>query len=233
MERFDRSYFEKQYGIGKPQGRQSLAKRWVNRIFPSASQEEIILRFLNPLPGEKIIEAGCGLGDFSVHLSNCGSEVTGVDVSDFAIECSRKKEKDNLRFICADVLNVNWSNRFDKAVNKYVLEHLTSEESVSFLSRLHRSLKPGGLIVTAVPLEEKNILRCLLRYIAKGTTIHDPTHIRSISLRGIKNELECAGFKVENICAFSYSTNIRLLYRLLPIIGEKILTNAIIKARKM
>ncbi len=42
------------------------------------------------LEGKRILEIGCGLGNELVKLANSGAIVTGIDISDFAVEMSRK-----------------------------------------------------------------------------------------------------------------------------------------------
>lgn len=237
MSRFDKEYYERQYNLGKIPTRESkimTSLSGISRLLSPNSQEDIIIGFLEPGKGDKIADVGCGLGGFCYKLSRFGSETFGLDISDFAISQAQKSyERDNLHFQCVDVSNMDFEDVFDKVVNMYMLEHLTKEESIRLLSKMYNSLVKNGIIVVAVPIEEGNFIRKSIRYLIKGTIVHDPTHVRSITLADIIGELKVAGFKIEDINTFSYATGIKSLHKTVPFLGKKLLTNAIIKARKI
>ena len=47
---------------------------------------ERVMRMLAPAPGERILDAYCGLGNFSLPLARRGASVTGLEVSDAMVE---------------------------------------------------------------------------------------------------------------------------------------------------
>lgn len=95
----------------------------------------------------KILDVGCGRGDFLNAFIEAGLEGYGVDSSDAAVKhCPKaiiKKvnlEKDEIPF---------QSDTFDVVFSKSVLEHFHNPEVP--VGEMYRVLKPGGLIINMVP----------------------------------------------------------------------------------
>jgi predicted TPR repeat methyltransferase len=44
-------------------------------------EAELVLDLLDPSPGEKILDAGCGTGVFTSDILSRGATVTGLDIS--------------------------------------------------------------------------------------------------------------------------------------------------------
>jgi SAM-dependent methyltransferase len=102
--------------------------------------------------GQKLLEVGCGRGEFLRGFISCGIEGYGVDRSRAAQQyCPEAElstcdvENDGLPFK-ADCLDVVYS--------KSVLEHLYFPERL--VEEIHRVLKPGGLVITMCPDWEIN-----------------------------------------------------------------------------
>jgi SAM-dependent methyltransferase len=104
--------------------------------------EELSLR-----SGMKLLEAGCGRGEFLRHFKNLGLDVCGIDRSpeamryqpDILIHTS-DIEKDGIPFPDAS---------FDVVYSKSLLEHFTVPER--YIKEAARVLKPGGMLLTLVP----------------------------------------------------------------------------------
>jgi 2-polyprenyl-3-methyl-5-hydroxy-6-metoxy-1,4-benzoquinol methylase len=101
--------------------------------------------------GMRIIDMGCGHGNFDHALLNAGAaEVVGVDYGSDSIryaEAARDKlgvAESRLRFIHATVYDVpEQSGSFDAAVQNGVFHHLDDEDRA--YREMHRLLKPGGI----------------------------------------------------------------------------------------
>jgi SAM-dependent methyltransferase len=98
------------------------------------------------MTGERILEAGCGMGRFTEHLVATGADVWSIDYS-AAIEANHRNNgrAPNLHLAQADILRPPFAaGSFDRVLCIGVIQH-TPDPSRSFDS-LVRLLKPGGRI---------------------------------------------------------------------------------------
>jgi len=139
----------------------SFAYQW--RIFPTAqldsnggwrSQSEDRLfeetKWPKRLEGQRILEAGSGMGRFTEILAQTGAQIYTFDYSG-AIEMNERNNGhfENVCFAQADVYHPPYRlESFDKVLCIGVLQHCPSPRK-AFLS-LTRFLKPGGQIVVDV-----------------------------------------------------------------------------------
>ena len=99
-----------------------------------------------------ILDVGCGDGVLSCWMAKEGAEVSGVDYSDIAIDCAKKKAgKLRVSFRQADAYKLPFpDNYFDGAVSSDVLEHLSVVGDC--LKEVKRVLKINGVLVTSTPI---------------------------------------------------------------------------------
>ena len=97
--------------------------------------------------GEKMLEIGCGRGEFLAGFMDCGLLGYGCDRSNVITEifpdatfCQVDLEKEALPWP---------DNYFDCVYSKSVIEHFHDPESL--VKEIFRVLKPGGLVVTLCP----------------------------------------------------------------------------------
>ncbi|MBL7199903.1 MAG: methyltransferase domain-containing protein [Anaerolineae bacterium] len=97
-----------------------------------------------------VLEAGCGLGKYLVHLQRKGHRVVGVDLDQGALV--RAHQYDNsLTLSAADVGCLPFPDAvFDAYVSLGVIEHFEAGFS-TILDEARRILKPQGLIFVSVP----------------------------------------------------------------------------------
>jgi len=96
--------------------------------------------------GKKILEVGCGFGTVLVHFTKAGAIVTGVDISDLAVEMSKKNlEIRNLR---AEVFRDNGEflnfddNSFEFVFVNSVVSYTPNPDKM--VQEIHRVLKKGS-----------------------------------------------------------------------------------------
>ena len=102
--------------------------------------------------GSKILDLGCGRGDFSQAFILSGMKVSAVDLSDWVTE-----NYENIDFKKCDFTKENLpyeTSSFDVIFSKSVIEHLYYPEKL--FSEAKRILKPGGVIITMCPSWEHN-----------------------------------------------------------------------------
>ena len=115
-----------------------LEKKAVSRYLPQIAQ------------GMKLLEVGCGTGHWSEFFSECGFEVTGVDISKSMIRIAQSKNIPNASFRIADAHSLPYSdNRFDVTAAITTLEFVHDAELV--LQEMARcTRKPSGRLVIGV-----------------------------------------------------------------------------------
>lgn len=193
----------------------------------------VLMKFLSPGPEGKVLDFGCGLGRISYEISKTGCSVVGIDKSKFAIEFAVSHfGNNNTKFICSDALDTDFKDFFHYALCYHMLEHLEKMDAIKILSKVNKALKENGVVVIGVPIEESSIIRRAIRLFVAGSSVRDPTHLRSLSIAETLSDLLKSGFEVTDVYTFSYHPVIRSLDKIIPFIGTKITTNAIIRGIK-
>jgi len=100
------------------------------------------------IPGEKILDLGCGNGRILEILEDKNIDYVGLDNSEKLIEIA-KKNYPQAKFLVGDALSLPFPNDFfDKVFSIRVLPHIPSNEfQFQFLKEVSRVLKPGGLLI--------------------------------------------------------------------------------------
>lgn len=99
--------------------------------------------------GLKVLEIGCGLGTDGAQFAKAGSDYTGVDLTEAAVDLARKRfELFGLpgTFRTADAENLEFAeNSFDLVYSHGVLHH--TPDTARAVREAHRVLQPGGRAV--------------------------------------------------------------------------------------
>lgn len=107
-----------------------------------------IHRYRGPESG-RLLEVGCGNGDFLVLAEAGGWQVTGIEYSPAACEKARQRLKHGV-VQCGELPAAGLpAEQFDLCVVSDVLERVRSP--LDFLREIHRVLKPGGTLFIATP----------------------------------------------------------------------------------
>jgi len=101
-----------------------------------------VLAWLDPKPGERILDLGCGDGALTRELVRSGAAVVGIDASASQIEAARARGLD-ARLMDAGALT--FDAEFDAVFSNAALHWMTDREPV--LAGIARALKPGGRLV--------------------------------------------------------------------------------------
>jgi SAM-dependent methyltransferase len=111
---------------------------------------QLLDRYLPAPPdgrARKILDFGCGTGTFLGYLARYG-DAQGVDVDEQAIDYCHKRGVHNVQLVSGFPLPFE-DNSFDLVTILDVLEHI--EDDKGTLNELLRVLRPGGMLMVAVP----------------------------------------------------------------------------------
>jgi trans-aconitate methyltransferase len=123
--------------------------KWNTELYDNAHSfvskfGEGILSYLQPKPGETILDLGCGTGDLTEEIFQTGVRVIGVDNSAEMIHAAKIKFP-AIEFLQADARIMNFEIRFDAIFSNAVLHWIKEKEMV--IRQMHLLLKENGRIV--------------------------------------------------------------------------------------
>lgn len=112
-------------------------------------EADLIHKLLQLSPGEKILDAGCGTGVFTLDFLTQGAEVVGLDISAPMLKFAEKKaEGYSFSVVQGDMIYLPFKdNSFDHTVSITALEFI--EDAQTAINELFRVTKPGGQVVVA------------------------------------------------------------------------------------
>lgn len=97
------------------------------------------LDLLDPKPGERILDVGCGEGSLTEKIADRGATVLGIDNSPEMIAAARSKGIDAIRM---DVADMTFRSEFEAAFSNATLHWVLEKEQAA--RAIFRALRPGG-----------------------------------------------------------------------------------------
>ncbi len=131
---------------------------------------------------KKIIDIGCGRGDFLKSFHHLGYEVEGSDYDSYTIECCAP-HKVHIVDIQKEKLSIKDGSK-DIVFSKSVIEHLHEPEKL--LNESHRILRDKGKIILMTPSWV---------HMGWGPFYQDHTHVRPWTKPALIDILNSSGFK--------------------------------------
>jgi len=156
-----------------------------------------LLEMLEPRPGERILDAGCGDGSLAAMLKERGVEVIGIDQSPEMVAKSRRK---GVEAVVGSVTDLPWRDTFDAVLSNALLHWVPEAEAAA--RSIAASLRPGGRFVAEFggAGNVANLLRAMEETFAAhrefGPFVNPWYFPTPEAYRRI---LEAAGFRVESI----------------------------------
>src|SRR6266536_3406288 len=95
---------------------------------------EDLIGWLHPQKGELILDLGCGTGQLTSEINECGADITGVDNSTEMIAKARATYP-YLRFEVMDATNFSFNEKFDAVFSNAIEKAMTDEGLADKLSR--------------------------------------------------------------------------------------------------
>lgn len=103
-----------------------------------------VIDMLDPKPGERVLDLGCGTGHLTHEIAARGSEVVGVDSSPEMIAQAMAKYP-ALDFRIADARTMRFDRPFDAVFSNAALHWVHEADQAA--ARIAEALKPGGRFV--------------------------------------------------------------------------------------
>lgn len=140
----------------------------------------------------KLLDIGCGSGDFMLRARLCGWEAKGVD---FDIESVATAKKMGLNVIHGSIDSIDKDERFDVVTISNVIEHVLNPKKL--IHDASSLLNANGRILILTPNSEAPGLR---KWGKDWTTLDTPRHISMMStasLNILRNEFKHLNFKLK------------------------------------
>lgn len=153
---------------------------------------EIIRRRLGPYTQyfrmcKRIVDLGCGRGEFLDLLRNENLEAIGVDSDSAMVEICTKA---GLNALCEDIFSfLERGDKYDGISASHVIEHLDSRDAERLLDACYKSLSSGGRLLIITPNPE-NLL------VISKTFWFDLTHVRPYPLILLEEMFKESGFSI-------------------------------------
>jgi SAM-dependent methyltransferase len=137
---------------------------------------------LQPRPGHRILDIGCGTATVIKHLSGC--DYVGIDHNPEYINKARESFGTKGEFHCIDINDAKFKDfgTFDTVLLLGVLHHLDDDEVKQLVKVIPAAMKPTGTLVTfdcALEKGQHPVAR-LLAKIDRGRYARNAEHYRSL-----------------------------------------------------
>jgi trans-aconitate methyltransferase len=126
-----------------------------------------LIEWLQPQPGEKILDLGCGTGELTARLAASGARITGLDSSASMIESARRNFPE-VEFVVANAASFSLPAQFDAVFSNAALHWMLEKEQVA--ARIYQHLKPGGRLI--LEMGAKGNVNSLLLALEKAMQQH-------------------------------------------------------------
>lgn len=103
----------------------------------------------NLLKGKDVLELGVGTGKTLISiLKQNPRSVTAIDISQEALtQAAYLVKSENVKFAKSNILDFQSDEKFDIIICYYVLNNLIEKERKEAIIRMHKALKPHGIII--------------------------------------------------------------------------------------
>ena len=151
---------------------------------------------LDPGPGERVLDLGCGTGHLTSAIRERGATAVGIDSAESMIAEAREQYPD-CEFVHADARSYETEQTFDAVFSNAALHWISDDDQDAVLDTVASALEPGGRFVaecggtgnvTAITTAVETALA------ERGYEIAHPWHFPTIG--AYASRLEAHGFEV-------------------------------------
>lgn len=191
---------------------EALEKLYEKKTGYYANPRPEMLSFL-PQSSKKILDVGCGKGDFAAALKKQPSveEVWGVDISSSSIEHAKSLLDTALCTDLTEDVSVLPDHHFDAIYFNDMLEHIVDPKSL--LQDLASKLSDDGVVIASIPnIRHFKVLLMLLKdkdFKYEQAGVMDETHLRFFTKKSMVRLFESADYCIESITPINKSKSVR------------------------
>lgn len=176
----------------------------------------LILKNLALVPGEKVLEVGCGRGFYLMAMEKIcpQANIWGIDLNKKYLAIA-KRITSKVRIITSDATQLPFKDgTFDKVMASEILEHI--EDDTKAVTEIYRVLKPGGVAMISVPNKDYPLAWDPLNWLLERTIKRHMSshiwwlaglwadHVRLYSKEEIRERLADGGFEIKKIWATTH-----------------------------
>lgn len=191
-------YWRSQYQYPPPPNSQLVAAVLgaLLRLSPIHRREtDADVRFLPAVPNGRLLDVGCGSGDWLLAMSRRGWRVEGLDFDSNAVAVARNR---GLKVATGSLEEQGYNDgTFDAVTLSHVIEHVP--DPIACLRECARILKPGGRLVLLTPNADSLAHRI---FGDSWRGLEPPRHLHVFSLRSMRCALQLAGFNAISVLPF-------------------------------
>jgi len=174
-------------------GAKPLLGRLLSRLGPIQEAVGAAVLWLHARERGRLLDVGCGNGQFLARMRELGWEVMGVEPDPEAVRIAR--ERFGLEVVQGTLEEAGLSEgSFDVITMNHVIEHVP--DPVATLSECRRLLRPGGKLIVVTP-NTRSLGRRLFGEHWRGWEV--PRHLFVFSPRSLRACAERAGLTVRRL----------------------------------
>ena len=145
-------------------------------------------------PGKRLLEVGCGMGQFLCWMQSQGYDAHGVEPSAQAVELALESGIDVVHGDLAEWIRTRGNEPFDCFVLINVLEHVP--DPLDLLTLIRSLLTPGGIICVRVPNDFSTLQQAAHQGLGgKRWWVAAPDHINYFDFASLHAILRSAAFE--------------------------------------
>jgi len=161
--------------------------------FADRVETDLAFKLFQVQKGMRILDVGCGTGNFSIKLAEMGCRVTGIDISDKMLDVARKKAEKmgyQIDFYHMDVYNLQFEDEeFDGVFSMAAFEFITQPEKA--LDELFRVVKKGGQVLVGTISRDSSWGQLYLSEEVRENSVFKYAHFKTLD--------EMKSWKKENL----------------------------------
>jgi len=118
---------------------------------------------------EKVLDLGCGTGEFTKKVAAKAKDVIGIDIAPQMIaEAKSRHPAENIKYVLQDFDTMEDDELYDCIISIATFHHLSLDKA---LPKIKKMLKPNGILIVLDLYERRGLLDLLLEVIAIPTNI--------------------------------------------------------------